>query len=168
MRKLIRACALLVFLAAFVGGCGDNTPASPDADVAAETSSALVCDRTTVVSNGHGGFTHLCLHWAPSNLPTGGPCGAAQLEFPVPDGAVAVYTQPNYAGYCQVLFPGNYPTLGDWSGAYQILSMRTGPRAYAFWFSGFNYVNFAGFQAPNDLEPQPGWSVSSLQLLLGQ
>lgn len=170
MRNLIRSCALLVFLAALVGGCGDNIPArgpdaGADAEATAETSSALYCDQSTVVSNGHGGFTHLCLHWAPSTLPSGGPCGPS-----VPDGYVEVHTLPGYAGYCMVLSPNYYSTLGDWdTAAYQIRSMRVGARAYAFSFSDPGFASFASFDAPGSAEPDTtAWGLSSLELLLGQ
>lgn len=152
---------LVVLLAAVLplSGCG----AAPEP--AAEASSAFTCDQSTSVSNGHDGFVSVCLHYAPSRPPTGGPCGG-----PLPDGYAEAHTLPGYAGYCTVLAPGYYTSLGDWdTAAYQIRSLRTGPRAYAFSFSTPNFGTFAALDIPGAAEPDTtAWSLSSLELLLGQ
>jgi hypothetical protein len=124
-----------LFLFTAVCGC------EPPSDVAT-TGQAFTC----VGHNPFGG----CVSWMPDLTPTAPNFGAlpavrcASGYSAAPDRKVKVWTSVNFGGWCEILSPGNYATLGDWHHAagsggdateLRIRSMSIGAATSTLWYN---------------------------------
>lgn len=139
------------FLAILVCSCGG----APEAGTADQEFTCLFRNPVTGICNPTAWLPDLSRPDV-TNPPALASVRCAEGYSPAPDRKIKVWTGVNFSGYCEVLSPGQFSMLGDWSygGAagpglppteVRIRSMTLGTNVYGYFYAGYGFTTIYDF-----------------------